>query len=332
MTLNASKILVTGAGGFIGYNLCLALAGEGHQIVGVDLHYPENGLVSDGTYFDANVGDFRDAAKMKKWLAGVDHVVHLASAHLQISLDPAAYWDINVHSLKPLLKLVQKAGVKRFIHVSSVGVYGNLHELPADEETDCRPQSIYGETKLAGEKEVLAYSREHAFPVVIIRPAWVYGAYCPRTIKLYRTLKKGRFVIIGDGRNLRHPIYIADMIEAVKLCMSNDNAVGSIFLIAGDKALSTRELISDFCSAMELPYPKIRLPYWMGCLIASVAEKTFGAVGKEPPISKRSLEFFDTNNAFNITRARTVLGFEPRVSFADGLKDTRDWLVKNSND
>ena len=150
-----SRILVTGAGGFIGYNLRLALSKEGHYIVGVDPHYPENSLLSDRALFEANIGDFRDTPKMKKWLAGVDYVVHLASAHLQINLDNTAYWDINVHSLKSLLSLVQKAGAKRFIHVSSVGVYGNLHELPADEETDCRPQSIYGETKLAGEKEVL---------------------------------------------------------------------------------------------------------------------------------------------------------------------------------
>ena len=220
---------------------------------------------------------------MEKWLAGVDYVVHLASAHLQINLDNPTYWDINVNCLKSFLSLVQKAGVKRFVHVSSVGVYGKLHELPANEETDCRPQSIYGETKLAGEKEVLAYSRTFGLPVVIIRPAWVYGAYCPRTVKLYRMLTKGRFVMIGDGKNLRHPIYIADMIEAIKLGMGNDDAVGETFLIAGDKAVTTQELISDFCSAMGLRYPKIRLPHWMGCLIANLAEKTFGIIGKEPP-------------------------------------------------
>jgi nucleoside-diphosphate-sugar epimerase len=329
--LTRSKILITGAGGFIGYNLGLALSRDGHQIVGVDLHYPENGLLSDSTSFEANVGDFRDISQMEKWLAGVDYVVHLASAHLQISLDKAAYWDINVHSLQSLLTLVQKAGVKRFIHVSSVGVYGNLQELPANEDTECSPQSIYGETKLAGEKEVIAYSQTHSLPVVIIRPAWVYGAYCPRTIKLYRTLRKGRFVMIGDGKNLRHPIYITDMIEAIKLCMSNDSAVGDMFLIAGDKAVTTRELISGFCSAIGLSYPKIRLPYWLGYIIANLAEKTFGAIGKEPPISKRSLEFFNTNNAFDITKAKRILGFEPRVSFVDGLKDTRDWLVTNSS-
>ena len=324
------RILITGAGGFIGYNLCLALSKEGHHIVGVDLKYPDGGFLPDRGFFKANVGDFRDASKMKKWLVGTDYVIHLASAHLQISLDNAAYWDINVHSLKSLLELVKEAGVKRFIHVSSVGVFGNLQKLPADEETICRPQSIYGETKLAGEKEVLAYSRANQFPVVIIRPAWVYGAYCPRTIKIFRTLKKGRFVTIGDGENLRHPIYILDMIEAFRLAMTARAAVGEILIIAGQNPITTNELVTTFSELMKVPKPKVRIPYWSGQMLASGIEFLAGTIGKEPPISKRSLEFFDTHNAFDISKARKILGFNPRYSFVAGLEDCRDWLVRNT--
>ena len=124
-----------------------------------------------------------------------------------------------------------QADVSRFVHVSSVAVYGNLKQLPANEKTPCKPQSVYGDTKLAGEAAVRKFWEETGFPVVIIRPAWVYGAYCPRTLKIYRALRKGRFVTIGNGENLRHPLYIADMIEALRLAMEAESAVGELFII-----------------------------------------------------------------------------------------------------
>lgn len=318
------KVLVTGAGGFIGYNLCQSLAKEGFDVIGIDIQYPDE---DKGRYgFKAEVGDFRNTDRMNYWLSGVNIVIHLASAHLQISLNHDEYWSVNVHSLRPFLELASSQGIQRFIHVSSVGVYGNLNVLPADEKTSCYPQSIYGETKLAGEREVLDFASEKELPVVIVRPAWVFGAHCPRTLKIYRTLLKKRFVMIGDGENLRHPIYINDMISAIKLCMVNDNAIREVLIIAGQSAITTNELIKSFCKVMDLPEPKIRVPYWIGSLLAHGAENIFSVVGKEPPISKRSLEFFNTNNAFSIKKANDILSYTPKYSFEEGLNDCRDWI------
>jgi nucleoside-diphosphate-sugar epimerase len=324
------KILVTGAGGFIGYNLCKHLAKQGQSVIGVDRHYPEEAAEEGHSQFQPEVSDFRNWEQMKEWLNGVDVVIHLASAHLQISLDQKEYWDINVHSLRPLLDLALRSRVRRFVHVSSVGAYGNLKQLPANEETICEPQSIYGETKVAGETEVRKFSEETGFPVVIIRPAWVYGPYCPRTLKIYKALRKGRFIMIGNGENLRHPLYISDMIEAFRLAMEVDSAVGELFVIAGQTAITTNELVESFCTVMDLPAPKIRIPYWLGATMAWGIESVFSLARIEPPMSRRTLEFFDTDNAFDITKARRLLGFEPKFSFEDGLKDSLEWLERNA--
>jgi nucleoside-diphosphate-sugar epimerase len=266
---------------------------------------------------------------MRELLTGVNVVFHLASAHLQISLPESEYWDVNVHSLPHLLELAQQRGVERFVHVSSVGLYGNLKNLPADEESECEPQSIYGETKLAGEAEVLRCSKENNFPVVIIRPAWVYGPYCPRTLKIYRTLRKGMFIMIGNGENFRHPLYITDMLDSFRLAMERDEAVGEVFVIAGEEAITTNKLVESFCTIMKLRQPRLRIPYSLGVAMASACEVFWGLAGKEPPISRRSLEFFDTNNAFDITKGKRLLGFLPKFSFQNGLYKTRDWLVNN---
>ncbi|HVO73729.1 MAG TPA: NAD(P)-dependent oxidoreductase [Ignavibacteriaceae bacterium] len=321
------NILVTGAGGFIGFHLCNFLVRQGHQVTGIDIHFPERDVELPFSFEDVH-GDFRDENLIRKALNGKDIVFHLASAHLKISLEKSEYWDINVHSLGPFLELVKSSGAQKFIHVSSVGIYGNLETWPADEETVCRPQSTYGETKLAGEEVVNKFFMQTGFPVIILRPAWVYGPGCPRTAKLYRTLKKNRFIMIGKGDNLRHPVYIGDMMQAFKLSMENDEAVGETFIIGGEKPITTNELVEGFSKVFNFHGPLLKIPYGAGKLIASLSEKAFAVIKKEPPVSRRTLEFYDTNNAFDIGKAKKYLKFNPEYSFEAGLSESRDWLEK----
>ncbi len=136
--------------------------------------------------------------------------------------------------------------------------------------------------------------------------------------------------MIGKGENLRHPIYITDMMDAFCLAMEDEKAIGKIFVIGGENAITTNELVATFCKVLEVSKPKIRIPYGLGVIIAYLAEMIFGIAGKEPPISRRTLEFFDTNNAFDISKAKETLGFNPRFSFEDGLRDSREWLMRNA--
>lgn len=312
------NILVTGAGGFIGSQFCRHLAQAGYRVTGIDLRYPAD---AGQAPFVATQGDFRDDRLMKGLLEGIDAVFHLASAHLSIRQDDREYWDINVHSLPRLLHQSRRAGVRKFIHVSSVGVYGNLAEWPADEQSVCRPQSIYGETKLAGEAAVRQFCEKSGLPAVILRPAWVYGPTCPRFQKLYRTLKKGKFVFVGSGGNLRHPLYIADMLQALELALNRDGADGELLIIGGEQALPTRMIVDRICEAMEIPKPRYRIPYSLGKMLALTVESTSRLIHIEPPVSRRTLEFFDTNNAFDIAKAKRLLGFAPRYSFEEGVRE-----------
>ena len=313
-----TRYLVTGAGGFIGHELATALSAEGHDVIGIDLGFPtDTGAVS----FQQHILDFRDEAAIAPLMQNVEVVFHLASAHLRINLNATEYWDINVHSVPKLMALTHHAGVRRFVHVSSVGIYGNLKSWPANEESACHPQSIYGETKLAGEAVVRDYATESGLATVILRPAWVYGPTCPRTRKLHQALKSGKFLMIGAGKNMRHPLYIKDMIAACRLAAEKAEAVGQTMIIGGDRAIETRELIDTMCRVFGLRQPPIRLPFIVGQLLATTAEFAFTLVRKEPPVSRRTLEFFDTNNAFDISLSRQLLEFQPQYSFEAGLED-----------
>jgi nucleoside-diphosphate-sugar epimerase len=324
------NVVVTGAGGFIGHNLVHYLHAKGYVVSGIDIHAPKLPVYQNpDSRFRFVKGDFRDHDVMRDLCTGADAIIHLASAHLQTSLDDSEYWAVNVHSLQPLMSLAQQSGVGRFVHISSVGTYGNLAHWPANEESETHPQSIYGETKLAGEEQVAEFSAKHDFESVILRPAWVYGKGCPRTLKLYRALKKRQFIIIGDGKNMRHPIYSTDAVEALRLAMEEDDAVGKLMLLGGDRAVTTNELVESFCESLQLPPPVVRIPFWTGRVLAAVVETGFGLIRQEPPISRRTLEFFDTNNSFDTTRSKQVLKFAPAFSLRDGLADSRDWLMEH---
>jgi nucleoside-diphosphate-sugar epimerase len=322
----SDQCVVTGAGGFIGYQLANALADEGRRVTGVDLQYPNPHGVLGPPRFSPLVADFRNLVAMTTALAGAEVLFHLASAHLQISLPDSEYWDVNFHSLPPLLQLASAAGVRRIVHTSSVAVYGNVGSTPADEQTPARPQSIYGETKLAGEQLVLEFGHRHGLDVIVLRPSWVYGPGCSRTRRICKALRARRFVMVGAGRNLRHPLYIADMIEAFRLAATASDISGELLVVAGDRAVTTRELIKSFCEAFDLPRPFIRVPYAAGVVMAHGTEFLCRVIGREPPVSRRSLEFFDTSNAFDISRARAVLGFVPQYSLSTGLRATRRCL------
>lgn len=315
------KILVTGAGGFLGFHMANYFADRGHQVTGMDVSFAHIPAEKGGARFSVVESDFRNWDETEKAVKDADIIYHFASAHLQISLDESEYWDINVHSLRKLLEMAHRHGVKRFIHISSVGAYGKLQEIPANEETPCHPQSIYGETKLAGEAVVREVGAETGLPFVILRPAWIYGIGCPRTEKLQRAMRKRRFLMIGKGENKRHPMYIKDMLTVCHLAMEKDAAVGETMIIGGDEIITTRELIDSFSEMLHLPKPLVTIPYPLGVALASTIEAVFTTIGKEPPISRRTLEFFDTDNGFDIGKSKRVLGFQPEFSFRQGLAD-----------
>jgi nucleoside-diphosphate-sugar epimerase len=324
--MSSGACVVTGAGGFIGYQLANALAAEGRDVVGIDVRFPDPGGALGPPGFSRVVADFRDTRMMKQALDGAARLFHLASAHLQVGLPESEYWDVNVRSLPALLQLARAAGVSRCVHTSSVGVYGDVGSNPANEATLPQPQSLYGATKLAGERAVLEFGRAHGFEVVVLRPAWVYGPGCPRTARLCRALRQRRFLMIGAGRNLRHPVYIEDMIEACRLAAVERDAAGEVLIIAGDRAVTTHELIEAFCSAFGFPRPPARVPYAVGATAAACTEWVYGLIGREPPVSRRTLEFFSTNNVFDISHARALLGFVPRYPLMEGLAATRRWI------
>jgi nucleoside-diphosphate-sugar epimerase len=316
------KVLITGAGGFIGSHLVDSQLEQGHDVRAVDLHLDLLQHQSANPHLTAIRGDITDENLVKQLFDGIDIVYHLASAHLDVSLSDEHYRRVNVGAILSLLEAAREAGVKRFVHCSSVGVIGDVENPPADETTDCHPTNIYERTKLEGEREALAYCRRTSFPVVVMRPAWVYGPRCPRTSKLMRTISKGRFFFFGGGQNMRHPVYISDAVKGLELCASAEGVNGEIFIIAGENAVEVSELVKVMSEVLEVRSPKLHLPISLGLLAGYSLEAAFKLIRKQPPFSRRSVDFFLKHNAYSIEKAKRMLGYQPQVDLRTGLQKT----------
>jgi nucleoside-diphosphate-sugar epimerase len=241
---------------------------------------------------------------------------------LDVSLSEQRYHSVNVDGTINLLKAARAAGVRRFVHCSSVGVMGDIKNPPADETYPCNPTNIYEKTKLAGERAVLKYSLETDFPVVVVRPAWVYGPRCPRTQKLFRAIGKRRFPIFGDGQNLRHPIYVTDCVRGLELCAESDQNSGEIYIIAGSEPVTIEELTRAISNVLNVPAPKFYFPLALGKLAGSGLQLIYKPMRRRPPFSKRSLDVFQKNNAYDISKASQKLGFAPQFDLYMGLEQT----------
>jgi nucleoside-diphosphate-sugar epimerase len=313
--------MVTGAAGFMGRHLSRHLAERGHEVFALDVSPQPAVLRIDGIRY--HQVDVRETERIGSLLRDVGVVFHLASVHLEVHAERAAFEETNVRAVERLVSVCAENAVRRLVHTSSVGIYGHVAQPPANEDSPPAPETPYEQTKLAGETGALRRAAEVGLDIVVLRPAWVYGPGCRRTAKLLRAIRNGSFFYVGGGRNLRHPVFIDETLDAyVRAASAPSTASGRAYIIAGPSALTLRELVETCATAQGVRPPRVNLPVSVARGLAWSIELASGAVRREPPFSRRSLAFFLNDNAFDTSAASRDLGFDARVEFGDGVRRT----------
>lgn len=323
------NVLITGGTGFIGSRLALRyLEKKGSvRVLGQEntSAEAENRRLVEAMGAEVILGSVTERAKLFELAQGVDVVYHLAAAQHEANVPDQRFWDVNVTGTKNILEASANADVKRFVHGSTIGVYGSL-EGEIDERSPLNPDNIYGSTKLEGEKLVLSFCER--LPAVVIRIAETYGPGDRRLLKLFKAIHKGVFFMVGKGENRHHPVYIDDLIEGLLLAATVEEAIGELFVLPGKAALTTRDMVGVIARQMKKGTPSFRLPLFPLLVLAAATETVLRPFGIQPPLHRRRMDFFRKSFVFSGKQSEKILGFVPKVSFEQGVAETATWYRK----
>ena len=312
------KALVTGAGGFLGSRLAARLVREGAQV-----RMLVHGRARGQSLPDAEIleGDVRDPEAMRRAVAGMDTVFHLASVYRAQCTPNAIHHAVHVTGTLNLLEASRQAGIARFVHCSTVGVHGHVQNPPATETAPFAPRDVYQRTKLEGELLAMGYFRERGLPVTVIRPTAIYGPGDDRLRKLYRLATINPVLILGSGKICYQMIHVDDLVEAFLLAAAKKEAVGEAFIAGGGECLHLNELLKLIARLAGKEPHLVHLPLrpfqWAGSLVETVCKP----LNIPAPLSRRRVDFFNHNRCFNCDKARTVLGFTPRITLEEGWRE-----------
>lgn len=262
---------------------------------------------------------------------GTEVVFHLASIRgAGWSHGDEEFERTNVGLTRQLLRAAAAAGVKRFIYVSSVSVFGHPCGGPIDEERGTAPVTRYGETKLAAEKLVVEAGTREGLPWTIARPVITYGPgdSSGMVTKLVRLIGSRRYLAVGNGENRVHLVYIDDLVEGLVLAMKSSAALGRTFIFAGRQPVTVNTLVGIISSVLGTPVPGVRIPLRFARTCGFLLETSYRlfAVTKEPFLTGDKLDILCRDRCFNSGRATAELGYDPKIDYREGIARTIAWM------
>lgn len=270
-------------------------------------------------------GDLLDAVSLRRACAGIDVVYNIAALYREAGLPERAYFDVNAKGPAELIAAAAGAGVRRVVHCSTVGVHGDVEHPPAGEDAPLRPGDVYQDSKVEGERLATEAAASHGVELVIARPSGIYGPGDRRLLKLFRGVAHRRFVLLGNGRIYYHLTYIDDLVDGFTLCGTVPGAAGRTYILAGPETPTLTEVIAAIADAAGVTRSTWRLPVWPVWMAGAACEMICRPFGIAPPLYRRRVDFFTKSRAFSIERARTELGYAPRVHLRDGVARTLAW-------
>jgi len=320
------KVLLTGGSGFLGSYVAEKLSAGGHAVRALVRPKSERRFLEKLPGIEFAAGAVDDRASLTQAVKDVDAVVHVAG--IVKARRPEEFFAVNTQGTKNLLEAVlERGGVKRFVHVSSLAAVGpSADGTPVHENAEPHPVTHYGKSKLEAERAVLAEAAK--LPVTVIRPPLIYGPRDRETLAFFSSIKNGVLPMMGDGGNTLSVIYGEDCAEAIALAATTPSAPsGRAYFVDDGDVLVWREALKEVEAAMgKRAFVRVGLP--MGVIkLAAAATQAWGKVTNTAQMLTldKVNELSQRHWVCSGEGARRDLGWTPKTNWAKGTRLAVAW-------
>jgi nucleoside-diphosphate-sugar epimerase len=316
-------ILITGATGMVGSAFARRAAESGYAVQAMVRPNSDRSIL-DGVPVEFVTGDLSAPETLPAALAAADVVVH-AAAHVGDWGPAEKYRAINVIGLEHMVHAAARSGrMRRWIQISSLGVYRAQHHYGTDESVPPDPVGLDGYTRTKAEAEILLghHVREHEFPAVILRPGFIYGPGDRHALpRIIAKIKSGKMKLLGRGDRVLNNTYVGNLVDAVLLAVERPNTVGETFNIRDERLVTREEFIHTVADYLGRPHPR-HVPERLARLLVHPIEglAKLRAATEPPLLTGAQIKFMTLNLDFSIAKAKRLLGYQPQVDFRDGIR------------
>ena len=320
-SLENTLVLVTGATGFVGSRLSENLStNEKANVTGIGRNLDRVSYLKDhGVKLQS--ADLLNIDALKELVDGKEVVFHTAAA---LGADPETAHKVNVEATETLVRLAGEAGVLRFVHISTVGVYDmkNIDEVDESAPLALNHSSTYPRTKAEAEKRAIEMASTYNMEISIVRPSMIYGpGHGVWSEGMLKNILEGKPVMLGDGSAHFNPVYIDDVVDSIIRCAKHPKAAGEAFNVSAE-ITTWREFMNyygDLCG---------KEPKGLPLIIARLMAFANRVPGVSTPIDQGFIEMATSRKNFPIKKAADLIDWKPGVTLEEGMKRTTDWLEK----
>ncbi len=313
------NLFVTGGTGFLGKTIVRALLDEGHAVTCLLLP-DDDALSADGAAIRR--GDITRPDTLRGTTGGHDAIIHLAGA-----VGDSQTWEncirLNRDGTSNMAAEAVFSGVKRFVHMSSVSVYGRVSGVPISEDFPVKKiKDPYGDTKIDAECVLASYAKNNALDLTVIRPTMIYGPgdtlFLPRVVE---NIKTGKARFIGKADHRVDCIHVSDVAAFVLAVLRSERTVGKTYNLTHPENPTWKEMVADIASAADVPIPDRHIPYGVAYVLAKCMEAASFLTRKPPRLTRYAVRNVGKPYNYLTNQMKQDLAFSPSVSLRQGIHE-----------
>lgn len=326
MSSSLPVVFITGANGFVGSRLCRAFLKRNFKVI-AGVRQSSNLNMLKELDVEYRYGDITKPDTLRNMVFGADYIIHNAGV-VKVRRNET-FFEVNEKGTRSLFEAVAAncPNIKKVIYISSAAAAGPSNDdQPITEDNLPHPISIYGESKLAGEKVALSFSDK--MHVIAIRPPGIYGPGDREIFTFFDIVNKGFRPLIGNVNHKIQLVHVDDLCQGILMATTGETTSGEAYFIAEKRAYSMKELVEILADAIGKKTIPIRLPSVVFKLIAFIAEFAFKIVGATPMLTRDKARELQTSWVISTEKAQRTFDYESEIPFAKGARETYEWYRK----